>query len=99
VFLIFYDISNDRIRNKVAKLLEKEGYDRIQYSVFAGPWHPANNKLLWNELRELYPINEKLVDRIFALKVLPQNFLNMKRIGNIDLDTAYLTNTRKTIFF
>ena len=34
--LVVYDISNDRVRNKVAELCKDYGLDRIQYSAFLG---------------------------------------------------------------
>jgi CRISPR-associated protein Cas2 len=34
--LVIYDISNDRIRTKVATACEDYGLDRIQYSAFHG---------------------------------------------------------------
>lgn len=34
--LLFYDITNDRIRGKVADSCLDYGMDRVQYSVFAG---------------------------------------------------------------
>ena len=36
MYLISYDIQETKIRTKVAKLLEKAGMERIQYSVFLG---------------------------------------------------------------
>jgi len=35
-YLISYDIPKDSIRNKIVKLCEAYGFQRIQYSVFAG---------------------------------------------------------------
>ena len=51
IHLIFYDISTDRIRTKIARRLVAEGYERIQLSVFAGNPHPQSNTQLWQDLR------------------------------------------------
>lgn len=34
--LLIYDISNDRVRTKIASVCEDYGLDRIQYSAFYG---------------------------------------------------------------
>ena len=36
-YVICYDLENDRLRNRAAKLLERNGCRRIQKSVFAAP--------------------------------------------------------------
>jgi len=36
IVFVFYDITNDQIRKKVAKYCQQAGLHRIQYSVFAG---------------------------------------------------------------
>jgi len=36
LYVVFYDISNDELRNKVASFLKKKGLSRVQYSVFLG---------------------------------------------------------------
>lgn len=51
-FLIAYDISDDHIRNRVAKTLETYG-DRIQYSVFLVDAKPAKVVRLRAALRRV----------------------------------------------
>ena len=51
-YLILYDISNDKQRNKIAKEMKKRGLHRIQKSVFLGATPPD----LINELEELFEI-------------------------------------------
>lgn len=36
-YVICYDIGNDRLRDRVAKILEKNGCHRLQKSVFVAP--------------------------------------------------------------
>ena len=64
-YLISYDISNDKHRTKVAKILSESG-ERIQYSVF----------LCDMPKKEIYPLLLRLekqidetVDSIFVLKI------------------------------
>lgn len=48
-YLVCYDIQENRIRNKVAKLLESHAI-RIQYSVFLGDFTENEAKALRQEL-------------------------------------------------
>ncbi|MBN1329955.1 MAG: CRISPR-associated endonuclease Cas2 [Candidatus Heimdallarchaeota archaeon] len=36
IYLICYDITNDRLRTRVARLCENYAFERIQFSVFVG---------------------------------------------------------------
>lgn len=36
LYLVFYDITDDSLRNNIADFLKKKGLNRIQYSVFLG---------------------------------------------------------------
>ena len=51
-YLIAYDIAENRIRNQVAKLLEKRGR-RLQYSVFYADLAERECQGLWQELQQL----------------------------------------------
>jgi CRISPR-associated protein Cas2 len=51
-FVIAYDITDDRLRDKIAKLLQEYG-ERIQYSVFLADLNPSQRAVLTSELRRL----------------------------------------------
>lgn len=51
-YLIAYDIAENRIRSRVAKLLEKRGR-RLQYSVFYAELAERECQGLWQELQNL----------------------------------------------
>jgi len=59
-FVISYDITDDRRRNKVAKCLENYG-TRVQYSVFE---IICEKEKLWKILKELEKIINKTEDSI-----------------------------------
>ncbi|QGA53972.1 CRISPR-associated endonuclease Cas2 [Sulfolobus sp. E5-1-F] len=44
LYLIFYDITDDNLRLRVAEFLKKKGLDRIQYSVFMGDLNSSRLK-------------------------------------------------------
>lgn len=47
VTLFVYDISNDRVRNKVSQLCQDYGLKRIQYSAFLGDLSFNRQEELW----------------------------------------------------
>lgn len=94
MYLILYDISETQIRTKVAKLLIKEGYERIQFSVFVAPFNPYKNKL-WQHLHHL--LEKTPSNKIFCIKIPKENFYNLKIIGNFDFDLTYLTGDKSSL--
>lgn len=94
--LIFYDISTDSIRTKIAKRLIVEGYERIQLSVFVGTPHPNQNKLLWKNLRTWLKVEPTA--QFCVIRVASLNFRNMTLIGKNKLDLAFLLGEKNSIF-
>ncbi len=62
-FLVVYDISDDSLRRKVIKILERFGLERIQYSVFFGEIFSEDYSYFLKKLRklELAPADSVLV--------------------------------------
>lgn len=94
MYLILYDITEDSIRNKVSKLLEQEGCERLQFSVFVTHFNPKENKL-WFKLNEL--LNSTPNNKIFCLKISSNSFRRMKIIGDLQLDFDYLTGEKRSL--
>lgn len=63
--LLLYDITNDRIRTKVASACEDYGLDRIQYSAFYG----YLNRNLQEEL--ILCISDLLGDEVGRVQLIP----------------------------
>ncbi len=63
--LLLYDISNDRIRSKVACTCEDYGLDRIQYSAFYG----RLNRNLQGEL--MLKLSHLLGDQLGCIQMVP----------------------------
>lgn len=57
-YIICYDIPEERIRRKVAKLLESKAY-RVQYSVFFGELSEFEARALREELLTITELSEK----------------------------------------
>ena len=87
--MIVYDISEN-------KLIEW-GFERIQYSVFVGENNPAEIKELWDSLKRLLTKEQGSDDKLFAIAIDKQHFLNMKILGTNNLDFDYLSGDLTTL--
>lgn len=94
MYLIFYDIALDRLRNKISKLLVEQGYERLQYSVFIGPYDPKNNKV-WKTAQAW--LQDAPNEKLYCLKISKQNFYNIKTIGTLAFDLEYLTGEQRSL--
>ena len=50
--LVVYDISDDASRTKLAKLLERFGLQRVQYSAFRGDLNPNDRDVLARQVKK-----------------------------------------------
>ncbi len=87
MYLLFYDITETTLRTKVVKLLENEGFERLQYSVFVAPYHPHKNKL-WQKLQTILALTP--YNKLYCLKLTKENFYQIKIIGKLEPDLRYL---------
>ena len=99
IFLVSYDISDNRKRNKIAKLLEQYGYERIQYSVFTGLLPVWKIKELWARLEIIAESYHNPENRIICFAISKNSLKNMKIIGNFTADMNYLTGEKHTEIF
>ena len=51
--LLFYDVQEDRLRNKIIEICRDYGLDREQYSVFLGTLSSRQLRLLGRELHHI----------------------------------------------
>ena len=94
--LIVYDISSDRIRNKVAETLMEASFERLQLSVFLGLDNPQNNRRLWNKLNELLSAEPQA--KFYVIPLPKSSIKNMVSIGENKLDIDYLTGDKDSLF-
>jgi CRISPR-associated protein Cas2 len=81
-YLITYDISEDRKRNKVIKLLNEYGR-RVQFSCFEIEIHPKKLPHLVSKLQELID-NE--TDRLFVFPISEYATPFIKKLGKTESD-------------
>jgi CRISPR-associated protein Cas2 len=96
VYLLTYDISNDRLRTKIAKRIIAEGYERLQFSVFVGLGSPKTNKPLWADLHKWLEVEPTA--KLYVVPVTNNNLRNMVILGKNGLDIGYLLGNRNTMF-
>lgn len=94
---IMYDIENNRIRRYIAKYLEKQGYIRVQKSVFFGNVPRALHKQVCETLKE---VNAKYEngDSLMFLPISVDMFHNLKVVGK-NLDYELVIEEKSTLFF
>lgn len=97
LFMIMYDIENNKVRTQIAKYLTKKGCMRIQKSVYLAKSSPAVMREITQVLKEINEIYENF-DSIFVLPVPEEKFSNMKVIGK-NVEFELVTKPKNVIFF
>ena len=96
IHLILYDITDDRIRTKIAKRLIAEGFDRLQLSVMIGNSDPLKITGLWPLLQQR--LKPEPNAKFYTLQLLPNQVKKMSIIGEINIDIDFLLGTKSSIF-
>jgi CRISPR-associated endonuclease Cas2 len=99
LYLVFYDVTANPLRLKIAKLLEQSGFERIQYSVFCGLHHPANDAKMWQKIQALLAAGDEPGDKVYVLTISKKSFRNMKIAGIFEQDMDYLLGEKLTLIF
>lgn len=96
IYLIAYDISDNKRRTRIAKLLEKYGYERIQFSVFTGLIPPYKYIELWDKLLTISEPELNPNNKIICFAITKSAFRNMQIIGIFNADIDYITGVKIT---
>ncbi len=75
---VFYDISKNKVRNKISKLCLQIGLKRMQKSIFLGKVRRREIERFRKEVNKR--INFQ-TDKVFILPVAPRNLKRMRRLG------------------
>ena len=96
-FFVMYDISNDKVRNEVAKYLKRKGCIRIQKSIFMATLPHKVYAEIHQTLREVQESYENQ-DSIIFVPISSDEVKAMKIIGkSVDIDLILGSNN--TLFF
>ena len=97
IYFIMYDIENNKIRNYIAKYLERKGCIRVQKSIFIAESARKKFEEIHETLREVqgkYDNN----DSIFLIPVSTDHLRAMKIIGQ-QVDFNMIVDPKNTMFF
>ena len=95
--VVHYDIENNKIRNYIAKYLERKGCIRVQKSIFIAESARKKFEEIHETLREVqgkYDNN----DSIFLIPVSTDHLRAMKIIGQ-QVDFNMIVDPKNTMFF
>ena len=95
--LICYDISDDKMRTKLAKKLLAWGCERWQYSVFCGTHNPTQWKKCWAAIQHILTKYGKGDEKILVLIISPMALQNMQAVGEKP-DLEELLNQKITLW-
>jgi CRISPR-associated protein Cas2 len=96
-YLICYDITDDRLRGRVAKSLLAVGLTRLQYSVFGGDMQ-KNDYLAWEiEAQKDFTNFASPSDSILVFDLTEAQVRDCKVIGHDALNRAELTGEQHTL--
>ena len=97
VYLVMYDIEDNRVRTQISKYLEKKGCMRIQKSVFMARSHHNTYEELFAALKEIQSYYENN-DSILFVPVNSADARSMRIIGK-DVNVDTIINKPNTLFF
>lgn len=80
---VFYDIPEDRLRDKLAELLADFGMERFQYSGFRGRLSSSRRRELWAALCRAVGDKE---GRVIMLPICEQDLLRGEELVNDPAD-------------
>jgi CRISPR-associated endonuclease Cas2 len=78
---VCYDIAGTPARTRVSDYLEQQGFERVQYSVFAGVVDQHRWHKVWVHLGKLFSRRCAETDKIFSVVVERDHFGKMAILG------------------
>ena len=97
LYMIMYDIANNKIRTHIAKYLIRRGCMRIQKSIYIAKGSRSEMLEIGNTLKEINEIYANN-DSIFVLPIPQEKFNNMKVIGK-NMSFEIVTKPKNVLIF
>ena len=97
IFLVMYDIEDNKVRTEIAKYLIRKGCIRIQKSVYMANLDRKVFREIHQTLKEIQEMYENN-DSLLLVPVSVDEVRNMKIIGQ-KIDTDLILGNRNTLFF
>ncbi len=99
-YMVMYDITQKRALQKTAKIMEKFGFIRINYSVWLGNNDPVGQPELNEKLEKLLETPENKGTRFYILPVTINTVKKIRKLnGRKPKELDFWVGTRKTMFF
>ncbi len=95
--LVSYDIENNKIRTRVAKMLLRAGLDRIQYSVFIGEISDEGWSHLWESMEGYTEDQLGEGDQICSFVIGPREFRKLLVLGKVP-DIEYIMGEKDVLY-
>lgn len=91
---VVYDIVNDRVRTKVAKICKNQGLYRVQKSAFLGDLNRNQVDELVLRCKEIADVEK---DSVYVFPMCDEDFKKVKMIG-IPFDKELVSDDVKALF-
>lgn len=98
LLLISYDICNDKSRNKISKELERLGFTRLQYSVFAGTATETQWRTWRKKLEALFNRFYEEGDKLYMIPQSERMFKQTQMIGT-PFDPDWVAGNTQTLYY
>ncbi len=95
--LVCYDITDNKLRKKIADKLIQFGLARVQLSVFIGYVAAPHYTKMKEEIMEKIDEGNSDTDSIIFMDLHQDQIKNMIILGRLQADADYILNTTNTI--
>ena len=76
-----YDIEDDKLRQKLARLLEKAGWERLQKSIFATAMPVKEFNRFYKKIKDRFEAMLKAGDKVYIWNIGQAQFENVLTMG------------------
>lgn len=97
MYLVCYDISQNTLRNKIAQKLLREGFDRINKSVYLSSIDESSLKSLVQWLSAQMQDSKQPTDSLLIIPLTAGQVQRMAIFGLNELDKDELTGNKSTL--
>lgn len=98
-YLAMYDITHDRTLQKVAKKLQQNGFERVNYSVWLGWVNPLQAGNLKKELQTLLRSEQAKGSILYVVPLTPATLGKMRNItGHKPAELDYWLGKTQNLF-
>lgn len=98
LLVISYDIHDDKGRTKLSKELERLGFTRIQYSVFAGTATAAQWRNWKAKIESIFYKFFQQGDKLYVIPQSERMFKQTKMYGT-EFDLQWVMNEVETLYY